>query len=979
MSRAHFSHALAGAAFSLALCLLPARSAEAQRERDSRLDLAAEADLHFEMGVDLQRQGDFRGALEHYLLSNRLAYNRNVVFNIARCFEALDRFDQAYRYYSDYAEEELEEADRTAAAEALARTRRRVALIRIESEPAGASIYLDRTDLGARGHTPRTLAVEPGTYRVIVERDGHEPASTEVRAALGEEAAAHLRLAPILATVTLTGEPAGAAVRVDDEASLPVGTIPGDVQVAPGHHTLLVSAPGHQTRRIEIDVRARQTIRRSVALELETGSLVVDVGERGALIEIDGDAVGFTPAVLPDVPAGTHRVRITRSGFRPFEETVQVVPNEQTDVQVRLRLQQEVTAASRQSESVFDAPASVTLVPQEELRAFGFQTVWDALGGLRGIYQTNDHSYASLGFRGFSQPQDYGNRILMLTDGHVMNDDLLGSSYVGFDGRSDLVDVERIEVVRGPGSALYGTNAFFGVVNLVTRDRDTLMRPHASIATEGVRMARLRVGGGTRVSRDVGFWASASGSLSQGDDLYFPELSPAADGIVREADGSYTTSAMARAWAGDFTLEGSYHRRRKQVPTGAFGTLIGDSRTHNTDSRGFVELRWEPRFSEEAALSARVFLDYYEYQGDFAYDPRGTPVDELETGVIRDRWLGYWVGGEARAMLTPIEWLRVTVGAEGRGSVVADLSSESDVDGVYLDESPRFFVVGGYAVADVRPIPELSLQLGGRYDFVSTFADGAFSPRAALIVRPYETGIIKLIGGSAFRAPSIYELRYNDGGATQVAPDSLSAERIWTGELELTQRIEEELSAIVSVFYNYIEDRITTELLPGDVFRYANSVEAAQTLGAEAEVRREWREGWMLSVSYSYQRTRSGDLFSDADEHRVQNSPEHLVGLRGAAPLIPEHVTLAMRLRVESTRLGQRVSPTGEVTLVEGEVPVLADLVLSGELRSIGLTYAIGVRNLFDWQYGYPSGGDIAVPFVPQSGRTFFLSTTLEF
>src|SRR5690606_8602522 len=164
----------------------------------------------------------------------------------------------------------------------------------------------------------------------------------------------------------------------------------------------------------------------------------------------------------------------------------------------------EVTAASRQSESVFDAPASVTLVPQEELRAFGFQTVWDALGGLRGIYQTNDHSYASLGFRGFSQPQDYGNRILMLTDGHVMNDDLLGSSYVGYDARSDLIDVERIEVVRGPGSALYGTNAFFGVINVVTRDRDTLLRPHAAVATDGFRMGRLRLGGGTRFSRDVG-------------------------------------------------------------------------------------------------------------------------------------------------------------------------------------------------------------------------------------------------------------------------------------------------------------------------------------------------------------------------------------------------------------------------------------------------------------------------------------------
>lgn len=946
-------------------------------QRDSRLDLAAEADLHFELGVDLQQRGDHRGALEHYLLSNRLAYNKNVVFNIARCYEELGRFAEAHRYYTDYLAEELPEADRRLAEQAQARIGRRVALVRIESTPPGASIYLDRVELGARGQTPRTLAVEPGRYRVILEREGYESGSAEVTAARGETASVTLTLPPILGTVELVGEPAGASVRVDDPASEPVGTLPGEIALVPGSHTLIVSQDGFQTAQLDVSVRPRARIRRSVDLELETGSVLVDVQERGALIEVDGTAMGFTPAVLPRVAAGTHTIRISRGGFRAFEETIEVAPNEQTAVQVRLRLEQEVTAASRQAESIFDAPASVTIVPQEELRAFGFQTVWDALGGLRGIYQTNDRTYPSLGFRGFSQPQDYGNRVLALTDGHVMNDDLLGSSYVGYDARSDLMDVERIEVVRGPGSALYGTNAFFGVINVVTRDADTLLRPHASIATDGFRMGRLRVGGGTRFNREAGFWASASGVLAQGDDLSMPELTDAADGVVRGADGFYAATASARAWYGDFTLQGSWHRRRKSVPTGAFETIVGDPRTQAQDSRGFVELRWEPQLTEEVSLSARVFLDYYEYEGDFAYDPAGAM--NPETGVVRDRWLGYWTGGEARLLLRPWEWLRVTAGFEARGSIVAELTSESDVDGRYLDEEPRFFVLGGYVVAEVKPLDLLTLNVGGRYDFVSTFADGAFSPRAAVIVRPWDTGIVKLIGGSAFRAPSVYELRYNDGGVTQVTPDSLSPERIWTGELELTQRIDEEVSAIASVFYNYIESPITTEVVPTGQFRYANSTDVAQTVGAEAEVRREWRQGWMLSVSYSYQRTRIGDLLSDADEARLTNSPEHLVGFRGAAPIVPELLTIALRVRVESARLGLRTLADGSTRLVEGDVPLLADLVLSGEVSEIGLSYALGVRNAFDWQYRYPGGEDIAVPFLPQPGRTFFLQTTVRF
>lgn len=956
-----------------ALLLVPA----AHAQRDARLDLAAEADLHFEMGVDLQQRGDHRGALEHYLLSNRLAYNKNVVFNIARCYEELGRLAEAHRYYSDYLAEEPAESDRRVAEQALERIGRRVALIRIDSTPPGASIYLDRVELGARGSTPRTLAVEPGSYRVILEREGYEPASTEVRASRGETASVTLPMAPILGTIELVGEPAGAVVRVDDPASEPVGTVPGEIPLVPGNHTLIISHEGFQTAQIDVTARPRERIRRSVALDLETGSVLVDAQERGALIEVDGVAMGFTPAVLPRVPAGSHTIRISRPGFRPFEERIEVAPSEQTAVEVRLRLEQEVTAASRQAESIFDAPASVTILPQEELRAFGFQTVWDALGGLRGIYQSNDLTYPSLGFRGFSQPQDYGNRVLTLTDGHVMNDDLLGSSYVGYDARSDLMDVERIEVVRGPGSALYGTNAFFGVINVVTRDADTLLRPHASVATDGFRSGRLRVGGGTRFNREAGFWASASGILAQGDDLHLPELSGAEDGMVRGADGFYAAGASARAWYGDFTLQGSWHRRRKNVPTGAFDSLVGDPRTVAQDSRGFVELRWEPRFSAEVSLSTRVFLDYYEYEGDFAYDPPGAL--NPETGVVRDRWLGYWTGGEARLMLRPWEWLNITAGVEARGSIVAELTSENDVDGRYLDEDPRFFVLGGYVVAEVKPIEPLTINVGGRYDFVSTFADGAFSPRAAVIVRPWERGIIKLIGGSAFRAPSVYELRYNDGGVTQIAPDSLSPERIWTGELEVTQRIDEDLSAIASVFYNYIESPITTEVIPTGQLRYTNSTDVAQTLGAEAELRREWRQGWMLSLSYSYQRTRIGDLFSDADEARLTSSPEHLVGFRGAAPIVPQLLTIALRLRVESARLGLRAFPDGSSQLVAGDVPVLADLILSGEVSEIGLSYALGVRNALDWQYRYPGGEDISVPFLPQPGRTFFLQTTLRF
>lgn len=996
MSRARRA---SSAFLALALvAVLPALAHAQEAEDEATLDLAAESGVLFELGVDAQQHAHYLEALQYYLASQRLAPNANVVFNIAVCFERLSRWTEAFRYYDDYAHGDLAAEDRELVDEALGRVRPRVALLRVESDPPGATVFLDRRDLGARGHTPITLAVEPSeAHHVLLERVGYEPQEgAEVRVAVGQQEALSLSLVRILGQVEVTSEPPGAEIRLDTDAGEVLGTTPATLSLVPGSHVLRLSLAGHETTEEEVTVVARETTSARVELPLETGTLVVDAEERGALIELDGEAMGFTPSVLQDVPAGHHTIRIARQGFSAYEQEVDVAPHARASISARMRLEQEVAAASRETERLEDVPASVSLVSAEELRAFGWQTLTEAVAGLRGIYQTDDRTYASIGLRGFSQPSDYGNRLLVTMDGHSMNDDQLGSSYVGYDQRADLMDVQRIELVRGPGSALYGTNAFFGVLNMVMRDGSSLLTPHVSFATDGASMARLRIGGGTQFSRDAGFWASASGILAQGRDWVFPEIDPSA--TVRGADGFQTGTIALRGWLGDFTIEGSLNRRDHRIPTGAFDSIVGDPSTHTADTRGFLELRWEPRL-DVVQLHLRAYLDAYFLDDAYAYqddDGMGGTV----RSVTHDGWDGLWAGGEARATITATDWLRFTVGAEGRGSAIARLTSRSDAqDGTsdrYLDEDfvaqrsasamsmgsiPRLFSASGYALADVRPIREVGLNGGVRYDYVSTFSDGNFSPRGTIFLRPWEGGTFRLMGGGAFRAPSPYELRYFDGGSTQIQPVSLRPERIWTGEIEYTHRIEE-VSIVGTVFYNFIDSLVTTvdastspACSSGSCFVYANSAQSAQTLGAEAEVRRDFRHGWMLAATYSYQRTRFGDVTSDAPSARITNSPEHLASIRGVAPLIEDVMSIAARLRVESPRLAQRAGGP----LIESPVPVLLDVVVSGRIADIHLDYAIGLRNVFDWQYSYPGGGDLPMLFVPQPGRTFFLQTTLYY
>ena len=110
---------------------------------------ADEAEARFRRGAALFRAGRHDEALLEFFHSNRLSPNRNVVYTIARCYEALGRYDEAYRYYAEYRAGERDAAESAAVGARLRALAPRVALVRVESEPPGATVYIDREDLGA--------------------------------------------------------------------------------------------------------------------------------------------------------------------------------------------------------------------------------------------------------------------------------------------------------------------------------------------------------------------------------------------------------------------------------------------------------------------------------------------------------------------------------------------------------------------------------------------------------------------------------------------------------------------------------------------------------------------------------------------------------------------------------------------------------------------------------------------------------------
>lgn len=986
---------------------------------------ADEADLHFETGAEAYSKGDFRTALEHFLASNRLVTNRNVIFNIARTYEQLKRFADAHRYYVDALQGETNAQTIATIQEAIKRIAPNVAVLRIESDPPGATIYIDRKDLGSRGRAPRPLAIPEGKYKVIVELEGYEPASIDgVQTKTGSETAVPFKLKRIVGTVAVTVEGAqNAQVHLDDEASPAVCTAPCTFDAPPGTHLVYFSREGFQATPRQIKVVPKETVKTAAILTPLTGSLVVQADERDAIVEIDGKPSGFTPAVIQSVPVGTRKLRVTLRGYSPVERDVVIKPNKQSQVlDLKLVPLRQVAAASRFTENIEDAPSSVTVLDGQELRAFGYPTIADALRSVRGVAVNYDRVYSQVAIRGLGDPRDYGNRLLVLQDGTVMNDNILASSYVGSDGRADLDDVDRIEIVRGPGSLVYGTGAMSGVVNLVPKAKEDETSVHVAAGTYDNNVVHGRAGFHLNFNKakTAGMWASVSGARSDGSDLLVEPRDTATYGTeatAHQVDFFRSIGTAGRAWVGPITAQWFYHSRQQHLPTGPYFTLFNDARNYYKDERFMAEIRAEPKISDTIQILARAHANHYTFHGAYFYDPPPT------TGYDED-YAGTWFGGEARAVITPTQSLRLTVGGEAQGHPEANMTGcanylaydkkcpalEQDADGniigdTYLDVKQNYVTGAVYGLADWGVAKWLRLSGGVRGDFSSLIAPQIVA-RGAIILKPWTGGVIKLMGGNAFRRPSIFERFYFDGGVAQIQAEDptgkstgapyveggLKAETIINGEVEISQRFLEDWTALGSVHLNRVENIVTSFEVdpttgvptPGSgVVQYQNSRAPALNVGFDVELRRDWRQGWMVSAFYSFQNPQFTDIKPDdpvvlanptlLTNARLTNAPEHQAGMRGVVPVVPDLASLALRIRVEAPR---RVSYSSDETT---RFAALGDLTLSGNVKKFGVGYVIGVYNIADTRFNLPITETYFSRLSPQNGRTFLANVNITY
>jgi len=314
---------------------------------------------------------------------------------------------------------------------------------------------------------------------------------------------------------------------------------------------------------------------------------------------------------------------------------------------------------------------------------------------------------------------------------------------------------------------------------------------------------------------------------------------------------------------------------------------------------------------------------------------------------------------------------------------------------VFLDDHRSFQVGAGYAVADASLAKAVKLSVGGRYDAYTTFGR-SFNPRVALIVRPYDGGNVKIMFGKAFRAPSIYELYFQQPG-TQLANTALEPESMYSAEVEYSHRFTPTITGLVSVYENVIQNLIAQQAVQDprlgtqDV-QYGNTTTPVATMGAEAELRREWKDGWMASVSYSFARSvylkdsslgAIASLEHDPTRREVPNAPENLASLRAGAPILGRALMAMTRLAFTGARydIHDTVSTAAAPEPAQEKTnPALVwDLMLSGSEPRWHIRYSLGAYNLFGWHYTVPVSAEFRQDQIVQNGRTFLAAGYVDF
>lgn len=679
------------------------------------------------------------------------------------------------------------------------------------------------------------------------------------------------------------------------------------------------------------------------------------------------------------------------------EQNQLVAQNSQADNKDLLMFveEQDLVTATKRPTTLRKAPAIATIISADEIRNMGARNLEDVLKMVPGFgISTNEWGTHMIEVRGIRTGAS--EKILVMVDGHSLNRNTNGSALVyNVANYIPMENIRQVEVIRGPGSALYGNSAFVATINIITRN------------AEEINGLEIKAGGGSFDTykgnlvggKAIGDKLTISGSLDH-YQTSGPKLTVESDSLTGTpfslAPGtpdlrSKNTDAFLKVGYGDISFRGGYQTKKEMFYIGIVSALTDDS--YNDIDNYWGELAYNMRIADGLTSNMKLFYDHYGqdanvkiypngFAGVFPYGMIGKPLLKNQTigGEFQVSWDifkgNHLIAGFSFEELRQYDTKQLANFDPTPGPTLGTpLGPVQEVVNWNKDATRQIFAT--YLQDEWQLPAQVNLTAGVRYDHYSDFGD-TVNPRFGLVWSFLENADLKLLYGQAFRAPNFQEL-YNIYNPVVVGNPNLKPERIKTYEAGLAWRFSRLFAANVNYFYSTINDQIGWEpsTTPGTAAVNVN-LSKSETQGVEFGANGAYGPDLYWKLSYSWQDPRDA-----ATNKRLPYVPSQ----RASGSV---NYTLSKYVNLHSDVLwtGPRPRPQGDT---RPEMPDYTTVDLAVTLKNFLKTLEIQatVRNLFDKRYSDPdtssgasnlAGTGPKVPGdFPREGISGFVTASYKF
>jgi iron complex outermembrane receptor protein len=667
--------------------------------------------------------------------------------------------------------------------------------------------------------------------------------------------------------------------------------------------------------------------------------------------------------------------------------------------------EEEVEIASLKPQKVEEAPGIVSVITARQIKDMGARDLKDVLRMVPGFQLPINLFYATqYAVRGLKQ--DYNTRVLVMMDGVPLNGVYYGQSNLNWSDMP-LNNVKRIEVIRGPGSALYGTYAFSAVINIITNKAEDIkgVEFSASGGSWNTQHHYLLAG---KTFGDLSLSGYVDYRKSDGYDNYFiqqdlvnilysyvpflPSVSKAPGDVEIPLDSKRMDFRLSYK---DIEFQFKAQDYERGFPFPAMAVTDG---FYEADKSYIAQTLYKRSISDKLSLALKGNYYYHKWniygqaypkgiygpllpafgaQGFFTSGIRGDMVIE-ERNITLQSQFDYLVnekntltfGIEYANMkakkpvvlvnMDPITRLESSQLKEARGSEWGFMEQDADRDVV------AFFMQDSWQLAD-----ELNVTAGLRVDHYSEFGS-AINPRISLVWSLLKDTNIKLLYGHAFRAPNFDELYSLYVG--QVGNENLGPEKVRSFEIGLTHKFNPNIAASVNYFYNALTDII---LPAGDIVvatyppQLVNSGKV-NAQGIETEIKADFKKNTYAYFNYSYAKAKD-----DITGEVIPNVANHLFncGLNvGMWKYLNANLNVnyvGERKRGLLTGFPDPRNPVASYSLV--------DLTLRAQNFWENTELILSVHNVFDTEYTDPEELGVIYYDFPREGRQILGKVIFKF